>query len=70
MRHVPVTSSNLASVAYDPSSHTLEVAFNNGGLYRYAGVPAAVHQGLMAAASHGSYFAAHIRNRYPTTKIR
>lgn len=70
MHHVAVTSTNLASVAYDPTSQTLEVAFKNGGLYSYAGVPSAVHHGLMTAASHGSYFAANIRDRYPTRKIR
>ncbi|MFN4249932.1 KTSC domain-containing protein [Deinococcus sp.] len=70
MKHIAVTSSNLASIAYDSASQTLEVAFKNGGLYSYAGVPASVHQGLMSAPSHGSYFAAHIRNRYPTQKLR
>ncbi|MBX8465825.1 MULTISPECIES: KTSC domain-containing protein [unclassified Deinococcus] len=70
MHHVPVSSSNLASVGYDALTQTLEVAFQNGSLYSYAGVPAAVHQDLMSASSHGTYFSANIRNKYPTRKLR
>lgn len=70
MRHVPVSSSNLSSVAYDAATQTLEVAFKTGGLYSYTGVPATVHQALMSASSHGTYFSSHIRNRYPTRKLR
>ncbi|OOV12303.1 KTSC domain-containing protein, partial [Deinococcus sp. LM3] len=36
MHHVPVSSSNLASVGYDALTQTLEVAFQNGSLYSYA----------------------------------
>lgn len=70
MQHIRVQSSNLASVAYDPATQILEVAFLNGGLYTYQGVSAAVHQGLMTAPSKGTYFANYIRNRYPTRKLR
>lgn len=70
MRHISVSSSNLASVGYDALTRTLEVAFLNGGLYSYTGVPAIVHQNLMSASSHGEYFSANIRNKYSTRKLR
>lgn len=71
MQRTPVSSSNLRSVGYDPTTHTLEIEFLNGGLYSYAGVPASVHAGLMAASSHGSYFDAHIKKAgYRFTKLR
>lgn len=60
MDHVRVSSSNLASVGYDPATQTLQIGFLNGGLDEYGGVPAAVPAGFMGAASHGSYFDAHI----------
>ncbi|SFB22224.1 KTSC domain-containing protein [Azotobacter beijerinckii] len=71
MNRTSVSSSNLRSVGYDPSTSTLEVEFHNGGLYEYSGVPASIHAGLMAASSHGSYFDAHIKNGpYRYRKIR
>ena len=61
MDRVRVSSSNLASVGYDPATATLEVAFLDGSVYQYFNVPAYVHAGLMSAASHGSYFDAHVK---------
>lgn len=54
MERVSVVSSNLAEVGYEDG--TLEVAFRNGSVYQYYGVPAEVHSGLMAASSLGQYF--------------
>jgi hypothetical protein len=65
---IPVSSSNLSAVGYE--SGVLYVSFNSGGLYSYSGVPEAVYRALMAASSHGSYFAAHIKNAYPFKKHR
>lgn len=69
MNRIPVSSSNLATVGYDAVSQTLEVEFLDGSAYRYHGVPVVVYQALMSAASHGSYFSAFIRNRYPTDRV-
>lgn len=68
MQMTPVVSSNIFSIGYEAG--TLYVAFNHGGLYAYSGVPVDVYRNLMAAASHGSYFAAHVKNRYPYTRLR
>ncbi|HBH7559728.1 MULTISPECIES: KTSC domain-containing protein [Serratia] len=64
-----VSSSNLSSVGYDPSSRTLEIAFIGGGVYQYSGVPSSVYQALMSASSKGGYFARAIKNRYSTRKV-
>jgi len=61
MNRIPVTSSHLASVAYDQATNTLEVEFEQGGVYQYYGVPAAVHAALMVASSVGTYFAANVK---------
>ncbi len=69
MKRQPVTSSNIKSIGYDGVSETLEIEFNNGGIYEYAGNSEAVYSALMKAESHGSYFHRHIREKYRHRKI-
>ena len=69
MERVAVQSRDIAIVGYDPETQALEIAFRNGGVYRYSGVPAGVHESLMSAASHGTYFNQNIKDRYPCTKL-
>lgn len=69
MMRQPVSSSNLRSVGYDPTTRTLEIEFNSGAAYQYDGVPATVHAGLMGASSHGSYFHQNIKGRYPYRRV-
>jgi hypothetical protein len=69
MEHVVVSSSNIQSIAYDPLSLTLEIRFHDGSMYQYYGVPESEHAALMAAPSHGSYFAANIRRIYRYSKM-
>lgn len=61
MKRVPVISSNVASVGYDVGTHTLEVEFKEGGVYQYFDVPPAVHTGLLAAPSIGSFLNVNIK---------
>ncbi|HYV28079.1 MAG TPA: KTSC domain-containing protein [Candidatus Eisenbacteria bacterium] len=67
---ITVQSSNLASVGYNPWSGTLTIEFHGGRVYQYFNVPFAVYLGLMTADSHGSYFAANIRDQYQFRRIR
>ena len=69
MNRIFVESSNLRSVGYDSTTQTLEIEFNNSGIYQYSNVPQSVYNELMSASSHGSYFSANIRNSYQYTKI-
>jgi KTSC domain len=70
MRRRLVTSSVLVSVGYDEATSTLEAAFVEGGVYQYFEVPREVYEGLMAAASHGAYFDARVKQAgYRYTKI-
>ena len=68
MERQSVNSSNLSSVGYDASTETLEIEFKNGTIYTYSNVPQFEYDRLMEAGSHGSYFSANIRNRYPYEK--
>lgn len=54
MNRLPVNSSNLASVGYDPTSSTLEVEFRSGGVYQYFAVPAEIYHQLLALSDQGS----------------
>jgi len=56
-----VSSSNLKSVGYDPKTQTLEIEFLDGSIYQYFSVPQSVYEGLMGAASHGTYFDRYIK---------
>ena len=64
MQRQPVKSSNIKSVGYDEGTKTLEIEFTSGEVYQYLNVPAAVHQALMRAASHGKYLNQNIKDKY------
>lgn len=68
MERQRVTSSNIASIGYDEETATLEVEFNNGGIYHYFDVPSNVYSELISAESHGKYLAAHIKGYYRYAK--
>lgn len=66
-----VSSSNIEAVGYDKNSETLRVSFIGGRLYDYHLVPEHLYQGLMNAASHGSYLDAYIKKGgYGYTELR
>lgn len=69
MEREPVTSSNLASVGYNPDSETLEVEFKNASVYEYYNVPQFMHERLMGADSIGTFFNAEIKNSYACSKV-
>jgi hypothetical protein len=67
MNVTAVESTTLATVAYDDARELLQLEFRSRGIYRYFGVPAAVHAALVGAPSKGSYFNRVIRGRFPYT---
>jgi len=69
MERTPVTSTNIQSIGYDSNSQTLEVEFNSGTVYQYAGVPQDEYDGLMTAGSKGTYLNARIKGRYPYARL-
>ena len=62
MQRVPVTSSVMTSVGYE--DETLEIEFTSGDVYQYFDVPEPIHQALMRAESHGTFFNSHLRDAY------
>ncbi len=69
MQRQSVSSSHIASIGYDGQSETLEVEFVDGGVYQYFNVPSGIHEGLMAASSHGSYLSSHVKGKYQYQKL-
>lgn len=65
MDRTPVDSSSLVSVGYSPEVSTLEIEFHHGASYQYFAVPRHIFDGLLAAASKGTYFNEHIKGLYP-----
>ena len=70
LNRVPVKSSDLHSVGYDPESQTLEIEFLSGGVYRYSEVPESVYRSLLSASSHGKYFHEYIEGKYSYLRIK
>lgn len=65
MDRISVASKNLDSVGYEPFSETLELAFTDGEICQYEGVPKDVYINLMNAKSKTDFFHTQIRKRYP-----
>ena len=66
---VPVQSSNLNLVGYEPAAGTLYITFKSGDTYAYYGVPVAVYRALMLAPSKGRYHSAHIKYAFPYCRV-
>ena len=70
MERQAVSSSNLASVGYDPDSETLEVEFlKTGKVYEYLNVPEFMFERLLAAPSAGIFFNSEIRDAYSCNPV-
>ena len=67
---IPVRSSNLKAVDYNPSTHTLTVWFRSGSVYEYYGVSQNIFEGLLSAQSKGRYHHRYIKNSYQYSRIR
>lgn len=66
---VPVESSNLKAVGYDPDAKEMHIQFKSGGHYSYANVPPEAHQAFMAADSKGGHFSKNFAGHFKHTKV-
>ncbi len=67
--NVPVESSNIKAIGYQPSTKKLFVRFKNNTLYEYADVPQSTFDELSDAHSKGQYFSRSIRNVFEASKV-
>jgi hypothetical protein len=61
---MPISSSHLSEVMYDPEKKTLGIRFHNGAEYSFQGVDAEIARGLLSAPSPGRYFNQFIKGHY------
>ena len=69
MKRIPVDSSCVRSVGYDPTRLTLEVEFRNGTVFEFRGVRPEHHRALMDAPSVGKHFQNHVRGRDQSRRL-
>lgn len=69
MQRLPVESSDLVSIGYDPAAKVLEVEFQGGRIYQYRDVEPDIYTQFMRTDSFGTFFFAHINGRYRYQKV-
>ena len=70
MQKMPVSSTNIHSIGYDPQSATLEVEFTSGDVYQYFNVQEHLFQQFLQAPSQGLFLDENIRYNYRYQKVR
>jgi hypothetical protein len=59
---MPVDSTAIAAIGYDPGTGVLEIEFKpSGEVYRYFQVPAREYQAFLEASSKGTYLDQHFK---------
>ena len=69
MQRVPVSSSAIKAIGYDPKPKVLEVMFLSGRIYRYFHVPPERYDALRKAESVGAYLNREIKGRYDYERV-
>lgn len=69
MNRTPVSSTNVASVGYDPDTQTLEIEFTSGTVYQYFDVPQTVYEALMASDSAGGFVNSQLKGYYRYARV-
>lgn len=67
--YLPVQSSNIAEVGYDPDALTLYVRFLNGSEYAYDEVPPEAFEDLVNAPSVGQELNSSIKGAYRHRRV-
>lgn len=69
MHMIPVKSSNIKAVGYDPQNKIMHVEFLSGSKHAYPGVEPAQHSAMMESSSIGSHFHTHIKSKINGVKL-
>ena len=64
MNMIPVSSSAISAIGYDPATMRMKIGFKDGGTYDFCRVPERVFRAFLHASSKGAYYTDHIRDRY------
>lgn len=66
---VPVDSSNIAAIGYDPLQQVLQVDFHHGGRYRYLDVPSHIFDEFQEAPSKGRFLNYEIKGEFDYEQV-
>ena len=69
MNMIPLTSSNIHSAGYDPTTQTLRISFKSGGTYDYADVSEEQAKSFLESKSPGRHFHLNIRGEFNSQKV-
>lgn len=74
MNRIPVKSSNVKSMGYDPATKILQAEFHSGAIWNYSDVPPDKFAQLLKAdadpeLSLGSHFHRLIKSQHTATKV-
>ena len=70
MTWLPIESEMFTSTAYDAERQVLYLRFRKtGNVYRYSEFQSAENQAFLDAESHGRFFLARIRDKYPYERM-
>lgn len=71
MKHFPVKSDHVASVAHESRTGLMEVKFHRGGKYQYGNVSEELFKKMVMADSIGGFFTKNIKGRdwHPVRKM-
>jgi hypothetical protein len=69
MKIIPIDSSILESVGYNPKRLVLTIAFHNRSVYEYYDVPETTYLELLTAASKGRFFHERILGVYAAKRV-
>ena len=70
MNRIPVESTQIKSIGYDPEQQVLEVEFKGNVIWQYRNVPMNIWRELESAPSKGKYFSSQIKTRFASTAYR
>ena len=69
MEMIPVDSSNISAIGYEPDNATLCIEFHGGRIYEYYDVPQHVFDEFLVASSKGSFAHQKIYKNYNQQRI-
>ena len=64
MNMIPVHSSAILAIGYDPSTSRMKIQFQEGHTYDFCRVPENIFKSFLAARSIGQYYNTYIRDKY------
>lgn len=72
MHRNPVSTTGITQVGYHEDSDvhgTLELEFESGCVYQFFNVPPKTYDEFVHASSREDYYYAHIRSRFPNSRV-